>query len=224
MSQYLGMHGIIVDHSSTFDAAMERLATTQPHVVVLDQFLGTVDTLTQLAAVREKFPGALMFLTGNSDATDRVMGLEMGADDYASKNIPPREILARLRCLMRRPQLASPCLPEAETPTPAPARPLPGHWFLDTQRRELYRPDGERAHLTTAEFAMLQCLNANVGRPVSRDELSMTVLRRPYNPLDRSIDNIISRLRKKLSGYDQGGRLIMSVRGDGYVFVGFDAD
>lgn len=202
---------------------MERLGSSRPHVLVLDQFLGTLDTLSHLGEVREKFMGALMFLTGNADATDRVLGLEMGADDYASKTIPPREILARLRCLMRRPQMAS--IAEAQPePAPQPARAQPGQWFLDIARRELFRPDGERAHLTTAEFSMLQCLNANSGRPVTRDELSRTVLRRNYNPLDRSIDNIISRLRKKLSSYDNGGRLIMSVRGDGYVFVGFDAD
>jgi DNA-binding response OmpR family regulator len=218
LCQYLAAHGIRTVHASSTDAAMEHLLTEKPIGIILDQFVGPTDTLSWLGQLRTRYQGGIMFLSANDEVTDRIVGLEMGAADFVSKMVLPREILARVRSLIRRP---------ADSVAPKPAvvqnsrHPRPGHWHLDVAQLELFRPDGSIAHLTSAEFETLRYLESCKGRTVSRDELVKVVLHRSYNPLDRSIDNVISRLRKKLDSFDQAGRLIKAVRGGGYVFVGF---
>ena len=218
LCEYLAAHGIKAVHVSSIEDAMERLCAEKPIGIILDQFVGATDTLSRLGQLRTVYQGGIMFLSANDDVTDRIVGLEMGAADFVSKTLLPREILARIRSLIRRP---------ADAPAPPPGlppsirNPHPGHWHLDVGQMELFRPDGSVAHLTSAEFETLRYLETNCGRTVSRDELVKAVLHRNYNPLDRSIDNVISRLRKKLDSFDQAGRLIKAVRGGGYVFVGF---
>jgi two-component system, OmpR family, response regulator len=218
LCEYLAAHGIRTVHVSSTNEAMERLSSEKPLGIVLDQFVGTTDTLAQLSRFRASYRGGIMFLSGNDDVTDRVVGLEMGASDFVSKTTQPREILARIRLLTRRPEESQSLLTNS---TPNIRHPRPGHWHLDVAQMELYRPDGGVAHLTGAEFETLRYLESNLGRVVSRDELVKAVLHRKYNPLDRSIDNVISRLRKKLDNFDQAGRLIKAIRNEGYVFVGF---
>jgi DNA-binding response OmpR family regulator len=220
LSQYLSSHGMNVDHCENISQALLSISQKIPNVIVLDQFVGEVDTISILTELRSQYYGGLVFLSGNTEPTDRVVGLELGADDFISKMTPPREILARLRSLIRRHQEVT---DHNDNPTPnKPSR--AGKWVLDTMRHELFNPDGDIVHLTSAEFGILRHLNSRRGEPVSRDELSQAVLHRPYNPLDRSIDNLISRLRKKFEAFDTSGRLLKAIRGEGYIFVGFDED
>src|SRR5215469_4000751 len=221
LSAYLNVHGFAVEHCGSMEGAFDRLSSRSPDIVILDQFLGTVDSLSMIKRLRRRFLGGLMILTGNAEPTDRIVGLELGADDFVSKLTSPREIVARLRSLQRRSQNLA--LMQDDAPPPkAPEH--PGKWVLDMSRRELFAPNGELVHLTSAEFGTLRHLNAHKGQPVSRDDLSRAVLHRRFDALDRSIDNLVSRLRKKFESLDPTCRVLKTVRGEGYVFVGFDHD
>ena len=224
LCSYLLSHGLDVSHVASIEEATKRIAENPPYVLVLDQFIGSTDTLGVLNAMRRSFHGGLMVLTGNNDETDRVVGLELGADDFVSKLVSPREVLARLRSLLRSHKGAATTSASPNAPSPGRPAPVSGRWSLNLARHELFSPDGALVHLTSAEFATLRCLSAEEGSTVSRDDLSKAVLRRPYHPLDRSIDNLVSRLRKKLEDIDPKCRAVKSVRGEGYVFVGFDQD
>lgn len=220
LSQYLSEHGIRCEVAPTTGEALARIEAETPQGVVLDQFVGQTDTLIWLSRLRVRYSGAVMFLSANEEVTDRILGLEMGAADFVSKTIQPREILARIRSLVRR----SSAKASEASPVRASTSPRPGQWYLDTERLELFRPDGAMVHLTTAEFETLRTLHESRGVTVSRDDLMRSVLGRNFAPLDRSIDNVVSRLRKKLQAAGNSGRLIKAVRGNGYLFVGFPSE
>lgn len=209
LCDYLGRHGFAAVQVRSVAALLRRLAEGRVEAVILDQFIATSDVILSLGEIRAAYAGGLVFLTGNEELADRVMGLEMGADDFISKLAPPREIVARLRSVIRR---------SAER---GGQRAPGGAWVIDRQRRQLLRPNGAAVHLTAHEFELLVVLQAQVGRVVSRDALSEAVLRRPYATSDRSVDNLVLRLRKQLAAHGAGDELIKSVRGAGYVFVGF---
>jgi DNA-binding response OmpR family regulator len=226
-SEYLGMHGFSVARLALLDNLVAQLGAFQPHVIVLDQFLAALDTLTILGDVRARFGGGIVMLTGNQEQQDRVVGLELGADDFINKTQPPREILARLRAVLRRVVVGAGAGAESEDDDRASAAPpvaaLPGPpvWDLNTQRRELLAPDGSPVRLTSMEFELLAYLAARSCETVSRDELSMAVLRRSFSPFDRSLDNLVARIRIALRPFLGGLMPIKSIRGVGYVFVGF---
>lgn len=220
LSSYLGIHGFAVQSCGSMEEAFDRISVSSPDIVILDQFLGTLDSLSMIRRLRRRFMGGLMILTGNAEPTDRIVGLELGADDFVSKLTSPREIVARLRSLLRRSQNLAAA--HEDPPLPAKAPRASGKWILDMSRQELYAPDGRLVHLTSAEFGTLRHLNAHRGQAVSREDLSRAVLHRRFDALDRSIDNLVSRLRKKLDALDPTCRVLKTVRGEGYVFVGFD--
>jgi DNA-binding response OmpR family regulator len=207
LSSYLGVHGFAVESCASMEEAFDRISVRSPDIVILDQFLGTLDSLSMIRRLRRRFLG--------------IVGLELGADDFVSKLTSPREIVARLRSLLRRSQNLA-AAQEDSPPEKAPAR--TGKWILDMSRHELYAPDGRLVHLTSAEFGTLRHLNAHRGEAVSREDLSQAVLHRRFDALDRSIDNLVSRLRKKFEALDPACRVLKTVRGEGYVFVGFDHD
>jgi two-component system, OmpR family, response regulator len=221
LSSYLGIHGFAVQCCGSMEEAFDRISVSSPDIVILDQFLGTLDSLSMIRRLRRRFLGGLMILTGNAEPTDRIVGLELGADDFVSKLTSPREIVARLRSLLRRSQNLAAL---EDLPPPANAPKATGNWILDMSRQELYAPDGRLVHLTSAEFGTLRHLNAHKGQAVSREDLSRAVLHRRFDALDRSIDNLVSRLRKKFEALDPTCRVLKTVRGQGYVFVGFDRD
>lgn len=212
LCEYLGRHGFTAVQVRTVEALLRRLAQGPVEAVILDQFVNTNDIIMSLGEIRRHYAGGLVFLTGNEELADRVMGLEMGADDFISKLAPPREIVARLRSVIRR---------SSERLQARAQGGRGGGWVVDRQRRQLFQPGGGVVHLTAHEFELLAVLHAHVGSVVSRDALSEAVLRRPYAVLDRSVDNLVLRLRKQLSAHGASDDLIKSVRGAGYVFIGF---
>jgi DNA-binding response OmpR family regulator len=172
--------------------------------------------------LREHWRCGLVIVTGRGDAIDKVVGLEIGADDYVTKPFDLRELLARIKAVLRR-------LVPAEPPPPAPAAAAPApaardrlrfaDWELDTAARRLVDAAGTEVVLTTGEFELLQVLARHAGRVLSRDFLLEQTRGREAAPFDRTIDVLVGRLRKKLGDSADEPQLIKSVRGAGYLFV-----
>ena len=201
-------HGIHPVPIGTWPAMSDYLAANpRPDLILLDQRLGAVNALTQLPDLRKINDVPVVFLTGNRTEMDRVIGLELGADDFLLKPIAIRELVARVRAHLRRNQRAV----------------SNGHaegWRLQTTERKLYRPDGSVVPLTGGEFNLLAVLMASPGEVVERAALSQQVLHRPYFPDDRSLDNMVHIIRRKC-GSTETARIIGSSRNIGYVFTGF---
>jgi DNA-binding response OmpR family regulator len=215
LSEFLVGHGLKAVVCDSLADLAPRVQELQPDALVLDQFVGGRDVLPLLAGLRSIFAGGIMVLTGNQDRTDRIVALEVGADDFISKSAGPREFLARLRAVLRRAQLHA----GGEQPT-VQAKPG-GRWRIDTRRLEVHSPDGTLLPLTRTEFHALVVLMQKAGELVTRDHVSLTVLGRRFSPLDRSVDNMVSRVRKALEPHLGGQPSISSVRGKGYVFDAF---
>lgn len=212
LTAYLAKHGLATEIWPNADSVLRRLASDPPWLVVLHRRLRLEPDLGALRRLRaiSSVP-AILRAMDTDDETDRVLALEIGADDYLPTGTSARELLARIRTVLRR--VRPPAgVPETED-----------GWRLCLRRRELFAPGGSARKLTSAEFELLQILARQQGAPVQRDGLSLAVLRRPYHPEDRALDNLILRLRRKLGDDGPTPRLIKSVRGVGYVFVGFDA-
>ncbi len=211
--EFLGAHGIDAVWLKSLAGLMTVVSRRPPDLLVLDQFVGGQDALTLLPELRRRYSGGVLVLTGNQDPADRIVALETGADDFVAKSLGPRELLARLRAVLRR---VSP--PPLATAPPAPT----GKWLIDARRNKVQAPGGALLRLTHTELQMLVYLVSNPGRLITRDELSSAVLHRRFLPEDRSVDNMLSRIRGTLKPHVADERLIRSVRGIGYVFAGLD--
>jgi len=157
-----------------------------------------------------------IMVTAQDEVTDRIVGLELGADDYLVKPVNLRELLARIRTLIRRSgasELGAQFTPQAGEDE--------ANWKFDAMRRSLRAPDGSPVPLTTAECDVLIELVSREGQPQTRDELCRRVFNREWNPQDRGLDGIIVKLRRKLEPNPDNPLVIKTVRGRGYVFTGF---
>ena len=199
------------DLTSTGDVAGIRAALTAATIdlVILDLGLPDGDGLVLCRELRaEGYAGAVIMVTARDSAIDRVLGLELGADDYLTKPFEPRELMARVRNLLRRGSRS------LDVATPARTATF-GRWRLDLVKRRLLTPDDSVVMLSTAEFDMLSRLVSAAGRPLSREALLPA--RAATAAFDRTIDNQISRLRQKLR--PDGDDLILTVRGQGYMLA-----
>ena len=209
----LSSYGLDAFHVSDWAAAMAMVRSTPVDLVLLDQWLGRTDALTMLPEMRGATRAPIVVLTGNKAEADRIVGLEMGADDFLVKPVSGREIVARVRAHLRRRQ--------AQELT-SMARANPGWRFVPEERR-LYAPDGHPVHLTGTEYELMAFLIAAKGAPIDRDTLSRRILRRAHRPEDRSIDSLVHSIRSKLTA--RGGLgVISTVRNRGYVFTGFGSE
>jgi two-component system, OmpR family, response regulator len=181
-------------------------------LITLDLNLGKENGLDLARDIRKDRNIPIIMLTGKGDAIDRVVGLEIGADDYLAKPFELRELVARIRAVLRR---ASP----TETATPSGRRYAFDGWVLDINRRSLKRDGGEDQELTTSEFNLLETFVQRPHRVLSRDDLMDLLKGHGWSPLDRSIDNLVARLRKKIESNADRPTLIKTVRGAGYVFT-----
>lgn len=185
-------------------------------IIVLDLMLPGQSGLELCQDIRRRSKIPIIMLTAVSDTTDRIVGLEMGADDYISKPFDPRELLARIKAVLRRHEPSS---SESSERRPADGTYRFDGWILDVDRRRLLDPKGIRVELTRAEFNLLQALVESAERVLSREQLIERCGGDASYSFDRSIDILVSRLRRKLEDDPKAPRLIHTVRGGGYQFV-----
>ena len=209
LSTYLTGHGFqvtVLGDGGGLDAALAQIA---PDLLILDVMLPGEDGLS----IAQRLGGTLpiLMLSAKGEDIDRILGLEFGADDYLTKPFNPRELLARVKALLRR------------THTSASNNTLRfGEYVLDLARRALHK-NGEAIVLTSAEFALLKVLASHPGRVFTRDDLVAAASSGPDRlPFDRSIDARVTRLRRKLNDAPNAPRYIRTVWGAGYVFIGHE--
>jgi DNA-binding response OmpR family regulator len=187
-------------------------------LVTLDLKLGGEDGLKVARDLRSARNTPMIMITGKGDAVDRIVGLELGADDYIPKPFLMREVIARIRAVLRRYAAgAESVVTSAEA---GGQRYGFDGWVVDTARREVRGPASDVRDLTTAEFNLLAVFVQRPGRVLSRDELMDLLKGHDWTPMDRSIDALVARLRKKLEPENERPQLVKTVRGIGYVFTG----
>ena len=193
---------------------LEMLRATPVDLIILDLMLPGASGLELCRHVRQSSSVPILMLTAKSEETDRVLGLEMGADDYLTKPFGSRELLARIRALLRRATVA----PNLVKPPSGTKYTFEG-WIVDTLRRELINPDSVVVDLSTGEYDLLLAFVEAPQRVLTREQLlDMARNRTPVPGFDRSIDVQMSRLRRKMGGEDAEG-IIKTIRGAGYMFV-----
>jgi two-component system, OmpR family, response regulator len=214
--QYLESEGFRVTSAEGGVAMRRVLAQESVSLVIMDLILPGEDGLTLARELREKSPQiGILILTGRGETVDRIIGLEMGADDYLSKPFHLRELLARTKSVLRRVAAAAPR--EEEGHQRAHAR-FAG-WQLDLVTRALTSPKGAEVYLTTGEFDLLAAFVAYPNQVLSRERLLDLARNRESGPFDRTIDVQVGRLRRKLGDNPQTPTMIKTVRGSGYIFT-----
>jgi two-component system OmpR family response regulator len=214
VAHLLRKHGFRVTDAADGREMMEALDGGRFDLVVLDLMMPGEDGLTLCRRVRTTSSLPIIMLTAMGEDTDRIVGLEMGADDYLPKPFNPRELLARIRAVLRRTGGEAPEMQEEN----GGIRVFEG-WSLDLAKRELRAPDGTLVPLTAGEYDLLAVIVERPGRVLSRDQLLDLTRGRDAVPFDRSVDVQISRLRRKLEPDPKEPQIIKTVRGGGYVFT-----
>ena len=216
LERYLSRQGLRVSLAADGAAMRSLIAQGGVDLVLLDLGLPGDDGLSLMRHLREHWDGAVIIVSGRADAVDRIVGLELGADDYVTKPFDLRELLARVRSVLRR-------LAAARTPAPAAAAPrrvaLFAGFRFDYAARTLRSGDGASVELTSGEFELLRAFVQRPNEVLSRDTLMNCLYGRDAGPYDRAIDMQIGRLRRKIEAEPERPALIKSVRGAGYLFV-----
>src|SRR5882672_11043699 len=215
VQEYLAGEGYRVSTAHDGGGMRRVLGQSQVDLVILDLMLPGEDGLTLARTLRDEQSGiGIIILTGRGETVDRIIGLEMGADDYLPKPFHLRELLARVKSVLRRVQSRT-----AEGAQPARSRARFAGWSLDLSSRELTSPAAEAVRLTTGEFDLLAAFVSNANQVLSRDRLLDLARNREAGPFDRTIDVQVGRLRRKLEDDPQNPSLIKTVRGSGYIFT-----
>ena len=212
LAEYLTRQGFVVREAESAAAARTALAQKVPDIVLLDIMMPGEDGLSLCRHLVETRQLPTILLTAKGEAMDRIIGLEIGADDYVTKPFEPRELVARIRSVMRR----------AERPATAPDEELLYRfegWQLDPLKRRLTDPDGALVPLSTAEFRVLRAFCDHPRQVLDRDRLLDMVQGREAHLFDRAVDNQISRLRRKIEADNRDPHFIQTVRGGGYRFA-----
>lgn len=206
---YLESNGFKVTVEGEGSRGVEQILALQPDLVILDLMLPGEDGLSICRRVRPDYAGPILMLTARTDDMDQVLGLEMGADDYVPKPVQPRVLLARMRALLRRAEIAD---------QSGDSRLSFGNLEVDSATREAWL-EGERIDLTSAEFDLLWLLASNAGRVLTREEIFNNLRGIKYDGQDRSIDVRVSRIRPKIGDDPNHPHRIKTVRSKGYLFV-----
>ena len=210
VTEYLGAESFRVESVHDGEGGLERVLTTSPTLVVLDVMLPGLNGFDVLRRIRDassKVP--VLLLTARGEDVDRIVGLELGADDYLPKPFNPRELVARIRAILRR-------VHSGEAATNDALR--VGDIELDPATRTVTRA-GRPVELTSVEFNLLEVLLREAGKVVTREHLVNVVLSRKFSPFDRSIDMHVSKVRKKLGDTEDGAGHIKTIRSVGYLFA-----
>lgn len=214
LSQYLQRNGYRTSTVADGKGMWADLDSKKPDIVVLDLMLPGDDGLTLCRDLRARSSVPIIMLTARGEETDRIVGLEMGADDYLAKPFNPRELLARIKSVLRR----SRSLPGNLVPEELKTIRFAG-WTLDVKTRNLISPEKLVVPLSGAEFKLLRVFLSHPNRVLTRDQLIDLMLSRDAAPFDRAIDVQVSRLRHRLGEDAKEPLLIKTVRGAGYVFA-----
>ncbi|WP_280154390.1 response regulator [Piscinibacter sp. XHJ-5] len=223
LEEYLSEHRYEVRCVGGGNAMREEIERELPDAILLDIHLPGEDGISLARFLRERYDVAIIMVTGSGDVIDRVVGLEVGADDYVTKPFDPRELLARLKSVLRRMQARTHA--ETEGPSTAPAAPEAGarirvgRCWLEVQAHRLVSEGGDEVPMTAMEYDLLVAFTANPNRVLSRDQLLMHARNREWQPFDRSIDIRIGRLRRKIEADPEKPQTIRTVRNGGYMFV-----
>ena len=210
LQAYLGGHGFRVTAAANGAEALEALTAEDFDVMLLDLWLGSENGFDVLRRVRQVKPTPCIMVTAQDEVTDKIVGLELGADDYLIKPVNLRELLARIRALIRRSSG-----PDGSITQPDGSYSREPAWKFDPTRRSLNAPDGSHVPLTTAECDLLIELVAKEGLPQSREDLCRRVFNREWSPYDRSLDSIVVKLRRKIESNPDDPLVIKTVRGRG---------
>ena len=208
VTRYLAQEGFAIESVNAGASGAEQALSGNHALVVLDVMMPGVNGFDVLRRIRAQSRIPVLMLTAKGDALDRVLGLEMGADDYLPKPFNPQELAARIRAILRR----------AKPDTPAGAPITVGDVEIDSRTR-IARRTGEIVNLTTVEFDLLEALLRAAGQVVGREKLTRDVLGREFSPFDRSIDTHVCNLRKKIGLLPDGTERIKGVRGIGYLYA-----
>ncbi|SNS72622.1 two component transcriptional regulator, winged helix family [Granulicella rosea] len=210
LTEYLGRYELRVNSIHRGDTGLQIARSRSWPMILLDVMLPGLDGFEVLKQIRTFSTDSVLLLTARGEDVDRIVGLEMGADDYLAKPFNARELLARIRAIRRR----------SETPSAGAESPqlIVEDLVLDSAARTV-RQAGESVELTDIEFALLEVLMRSPGKVVERESLAEEVLGRKFNPFDRSLDMHVSRLRRKLAGDVAGEERVKTVRGTGYQLV-----
>src|SRR5438552_3918375 len=214
VQEYLTGEGYRVSTASVGGGMRRVLGQSHVDLVILDLMLPGEDGLTLARSLRSESGIGIIILTGRGETVDRIIGLEMGADDYLPKPFHLRELMARVKSVLRRVQTR---IGESQPTVRTHAR--FGGWSLDLSSRELVSPTGEEVRLTTGEFDLLSAFVNNANQVLSRDRLLDLARNREAGPFDRTIDVQVGRLRRKLEDDPQRPTMIKTVRGTGYIFT-----
>jgi two-component system alkaline phosphatase synthesis response regulator PhoP len=205
LQAYLEQEGFSVDVAADGDSALKLARTGHPRLVVLDIMLPGMDGLEVLRRLRQESDVYVLMLTARADETDKIVGLNMGADDYLTKPFSPRELVARIKAVLRR----------GRAPSAGEGTLTFQHLRIDPEGRQVWK-DGAAVDLTAIEFDLLRVLALNRSRVLSREQLIEQVWGYDYYGDDRVVDVHIARLRKKLEDDPDNPRLVVTVRGAGY--------
>ncbi|HEY2071700.1 MAG TPA: response regulator [Rhizomicrobium sp.] len=214
LARYLRDHGYRTTTAADALSARKAMKGSAIDLMVLDIMMPGEDGLSLCRSIRETSQIPVILLTARSEEVDRIIGLEMGADDYIAKPFSPRELVARVTAVLRRTQ----ALPPRQQP-PSAERIRFGEWMLDTAQRELISPDGMAIALSSGEFSLLRAFLERPRIALTRNQLLDLTKGRDAELFDRSIDNHVSRLRKKLEPDPRNPRYIKTVWGGGYMFA-----
>lgn len=209
LTEYLGKNGFRVKTAHRGDLGLRAAQQRTWAMILLDVMLPGIDGFEVLKRIRAESPVNVLLLTARGEDVDRIVGLEIGADDYLPKPFNPRELLARMRAVLRR---------NASVPASQQAVLRVSDLELDPAARKAMK-SGATLDLTDVEFLLLEALMQSPGKVVNREELSQAVLGRPFDPFDRSLDMHVSRLRRKLGHVNAGRHQVKTIRGVGYQLV-----
>lgn len=216
------LQGYQVHEAASTHQTFQILSNETIDLITLDLKLGAEDGLNLARDIRANHRTPIIMVTGRGDMIDRVVGLEMGADDYISKPFHLREVVARVRSVLRRSEVSNASAPPGDaacdTEADGDVRFAFEGWVLDVARRDLKRDTGALQPLTTAEFNLLRLFVERPQRVLSRDVIMDQLKGHDWSPIDRSIDTLVGRLRKKVERPETETQLIKTVRGAGYVF------
>lgn len=219
LAEYLGAHDYTVAQAADGAEMRSEIERAKPDVVLLDLRLPHEDGLSLARYLRERHDVGIIMVTAAGDVVDRIVGLEVGADDYITKPFDPRELLARIKSVMRRSHSHAPPDAGGKADTGDTTHVQFGHCRLALNSHQLLDANGREIPVTAMEFDLLRIFAEHPGKAMSRDLILTLTRNRDWEPFDRSIDIRIARLRRKIEQDPENPRVIRTVRNVGYMFV-----